>query len=82
MWAATNLFNPRTLSMGAISTPYKPFRIPSNEAVVMPLIAPPPAPITPITANCDAPEKVKRESKQLCRTLNPLATAAAPNATP
>ena len=27
-------------------------------------------------------EKVKSESKQLCKTLNPFATAAAPNATP
>ena len=49
--AAINLLYPRTLRIGAISTPYKPFRIPNNEAVVMPLIAPPPAPITPITAN-------------------------------
>jgi hypothetical protein len=35
-----------------------------------------------MTANCDAPEKVSKESKQLCRTENPLATAAAPKATP
>jgi len=65
-----------------MSTPYKPFRIPNNEAVAIPLIALPPAPITPITANCEAPEKVSNESKQLCRTLKPLATDAAPNATP
>jgi hypothetical protein len=63
-------------------TPYKPFRNPNNEAVAIPLIALPPAPITPITANCEAPEKVRSESKQLCTTLNPLATAAAPKATP
>jgi hypothetical protein len=37
---------------------------------------------TPTTANCDAPEKVSSESKQLCRTENPFATAAAPKATP
>jgi hypothetical protein len=65
-----------------MSTPYKPFRLPSNEAVAIALSALPPDPITPITANCEAPEKVKRESKQLCKTLNPFATAAAPNATP
>jgi hypothetical protein len=82
MCAATNRLNPRTLRIGAISTPYKPFRNPNSEAVAIPLIALPPAPITPITANCEAPEKVKRESKQLCKTLNPFATAAAPNATP
>jgi hypothetical protein len=63
-------------------TPYKPFRIPNSEAVAIPLIALPPDPMTPITANCEAPEKVRSESKQLCKTVNPFATAAAPNATP
>ena len=63
-------------------TPYKPLRIPSSEAVAIPLKAVPPAPNTPTTANWDAPEKVSNESKQLCRTVKPLATAAAPKATP
>jgi hypothetical protein len=63
-------------------TPYSAFLIPSKEAVAIPLIADPPAPTTPMTANCDAPEKVSNESKQLCKTVKPLATAAAPNATP
>ena len=38
--------------------------------------------ITPTTANCDAPEKSKSESKQACRTEKSAATAAAPNALP
>jgi len=46
-------------------TPYKALRTPSNDAVAIPLIADPPAPRTPITANCEAPEKVSNESKQL-----------------
>ena len=63
-------------------TPYSPLRTPSREAVAIALIGFPPAPITPTTANCEAPEKVRSESRQLCRTLNPFATAAAPKATP
>jgi hypothetical protein len=63
-------------------TPYKPFRTPSSDAVAIALTGFPPAPRTPTAANCEAPEKVKREIKQLCRTENPLATEAAPKATP
>ena len=32
-------------------SPYKPFRIPSNDAVAIPESALPPDPITPTTAN-------------------------------
>jgi hypothetical protein len=35
-----------------------------------------------MTANWDAPEKVKRDKRQLCRTDKPLATEAAPKAIP
>jgi len=63
-------------------TPYSAFLIPSKEAVAIPLSADPPAPTTPMTANCDAPEKVSNEIKQLCKTVKPFATAAAPKATP
>ena len=73
---------PLTFKRGAMITPYRPLRIPSREAVAIPLSAVPPAPNTPTTANCDAPENVKSESKQLCRTEKPFATAAAPKATP
>jgi hypothetical protein len=38
--------------------------------------------MTPITANCDAPENVRSDNKQACRTENPFATAAAPKAVP
>jgi hypothetical protein len=62
--------------------PYSAFLTPNNDAVAIALIAEPPAPITPITANWDAPEKVSRDKRQLCRTENPLATAAAPKAAP
>ncbi len=48
----------------------------------MALKAEPPAPITPTTANCDAPEKRSRESKQVCKTENPEAIEAAPKAAP
>ncbi len=48
----------------------------------MALIALPPAPITPTTANCDAPENVSKDNRQAWSTENPFATAAAPNATP
>ena len=62
--------------------PYSPLRNPRRVAVAIALIALPPAPITPITANCDAPEKVKRESKLVCTTENPAAMLAAPKAAP
>ena len=62
--------------------PYKPLRIPSRDAVAIPLIALPPAPRTPMTANWDAPEKVNRDKRQLCRTEKPFATEAAPKAIP
>jgi len=48
----------------------------------MALIELPPAPITPTTANCDAPENVSKDKRQACNTEKPFATAAAPNATP
>ena len=80
--AAITLLKPLTFNRGAMITPYKPFRIPSSEAVAIPLIALPPAPITPTTANWEAPENVRRDKRQLCTTEKPLATAAAPNATP
>jgi hypothetical protein len=63
-------------------TPYTPFRIPSRDAVAIPLNAPPPAPRTPITANCDAPENVRSDNKHVCRSEKPFATAAAPKAVP
>jgi hypothetical protein len=54
-------------------TPYTPFRIPSRDAVAIPLNAPPPAPRTPITANCDAPENVRSDNKHVCRSEKPFA---------
>jgi len=74
--------NPFTFNRGAMITPYKPFRIPSKDAVAIPLIAPPPAPRTPITANCDAPENVRSDNKHVCTSEKPFATAAAPKAVP
>ena len=46
-------------------TPYRAFRTPKSDAVAIALIADPPAPMTPMTANCEAPENVSSESKQL-----------------
>jgi len=79
---ANTLLIPPTLKIGAMASPYKPFRIPSSDAVAIALTALPPAPKTPTTANCEAPEKVSSESAQLCATVKPFATAAAPKATP
>jgi hypothetical protein len=45
-------------------------------------MADPPAPTTPMTANCDAPENVSSDKRQAWITEKPLATAAAPKATP
>jgi hypothetical protein len=67
---------------GANRNPYNIFRIPKSEAVVTALTTDPPAPITPTRANCDAPEKVRSEIRQLCKTLKPAATLAAPKANP
>jgi len=56
--------------------------VPSSEAVAVALNAVPPEPITPTSANCEAPEKVRSEMRQLCRTEKPAATLAAPKAMP
>ena len=82
MCAANIRRNPFTFKTGAILSPYKVFRTPSKEAVAIALSALPPAPNTPTTANCDAPVKVRSESKQLCKTEKPAATEAAPKAIP
>ena len=74
--------NPFTFKTGAILRPYKVFRTPNKDAVAIPVSALPPAPNTPTTANCDAPEKVRSERRQVCRIENPAATPAAPKAVP
>ena len=51
-------------------------------AVAIALIAEPPAPIIPTTANCDAPEKSKIDKRQLCNIEKPAVTPAAPKAAP
>lgn len=48
----------------------------------MAVIGLPPDPITPTTANCEAPENMSKDKRQACSTEKPFATAAAPNATP
>ncbi|CAB4532792.1 unannotated protein [freshwater metagenome] len=55
---------PLTFNRGAMMTPYKPLRTPRSDAVAIPLKALPPAPNTPTTANCEAPEKVSSDNKQ------------------
>jgi hypothetical protein len=62
--------------------PYRAFRVPSNAAVAMALAATPPDAITPTAANWLAPEKVRSEKRQVCRTEKPPATPAAPKAVP
>ena len=58
------------------------FLVPKSDAVAIAEIAVPPAPITPETANCEAPENVSSESRQVCRTEKPAAILAAPKAVP
>jgi len=81
-WAPRNLRHPCSLRIGARRSPYRPFRVPSRVEVAIALIGVPPAAITPTTANCEAPEKSRSESRQVCRTEKFAATAAAPNALP
>lgn len=82
MWAANIRLIPLTLIIGAIRSPYSPLRKPRRVAVAIPDRALPPDPITPTSANWDAPEKVSRESRHVCKIENPAATPAAPKAMP
>ena len=69
---------------GAIRSPYATFRTPSSpaEAMAAGAAASPPAPITPMKANCEPPVNITRLSTQVCQTSRPDATASAPNEMP
>src|SRR3954451_22186669 len=79
--AAASRRRPRTLSMGASRSPYRPFRNPSIAAVAAPANGFPPAPTTPIRANCDAPVNMSTDRADVCRMDRPAATDRAPNDT-
>ncbi len=69
---------------GAIRRPYATFRTPRrpDEAIAAGAAATPPAPITPMKANCDPPVNITRLSTQVCQMSSPDATANAPNEMP
>ena len=56
-WDAITFLNPFSFNTLAILNAYNPFLTPRSEEVAIAAIAPPPAPIIPTTANCEAPEK-------------------------
>ncbi len=62
--------------------PYRALRVPSNVAVTMALAAKPPDATTPTAANWLAPEKVRSEKRQVCRTEKPPATPRRPKRGP
>src|SRR5690606_18662174 len=70
--------------IGDIRIPYARLRTPSSaaEATAEGRAAMPPAPRTPMNANCDPPVNISRLSTQVCQTPSPDATASAPNEMP
>nr|WP_233552938.1 hypothetical protein [Jiangella rhizosphaerae] len=57
-------------------------RTPSSSAVGTAVSPAPPLPMTPTSANCDAPLNITRLSTMVCHTLSPDATETAPNEAP
>src|SRR6266545_5659602 len=81
-WAVYRRRHPRTRSRPASRRPYSAFRPPSSTAPAAPAIRLPPPATTPISANCEAPEKAIRLSAHAWAMPSPAAIAAAPNASP
>jgi hypothetical protein len=63
--------------VGDVPTPSRP-----AEAIAAGAAATPPAPITPMNANCEPPVNITRLSTHVCQTSSPDATARAPNEMP
>ena len=70
---------PLTLRSDESRSPYRALREPNNAAVAAPAHAFPPAPMTPMKANCDAPVNIRSDSTQVWRTDRPAVTESAPN---
>ena len=68
----------RRASIGARRSPYKVLRTPSRTPVAAPDQGEPPAPTTPMNANCDPPVKASTDSAQVCSTVSPDVTPTAP----
>ena len=68
----------RRASSGARRSPYKVLRTPSRMPVAAPDQGEPPAPSTPMNANCEPPVKARTDSAQVCRTVRPDVTPIAP----
>src|SRR5258708_25651159 len=77
-WAARARRRPRTSRSEARRRPYRALREPSRAAAAVPAHTPPPAPITPTRANCDAPVHITADRKQVCRIDRPAAVEIAP----
>ncbi len=60
-------------------SPYNALREPSNAAVAAPAQALPPAPMTPMKANWEAPVNMSSDSAQVSSTDSPAVTDRAPN---
>lgn len=54
----------------------------ADDAMAAGTAASPPAPMTPMKANCDPPVNMSRLSTQVCQTSSPEVVANAPNDTP
>ena len=57
-------------------------RVPSSSPDTAANNGVPPVPITPTSANCEAPVNTSSESAHDCQTLRPLATETAPKEIP
>ena len=73
----TNYWGYNSLAFFAPHAPYA-----TAEAIAAGAAATPPAPITPMNANCDPPVNITRLSTQVCQISRPDAVASAPNEIP
>ena len=82
-WAAKTFRSPRTSSIRATCSPYRPLRTPRSVEVAM-AAGPPAAPaaMTPTNANCEPPENSSSDSTCVWRIDRPAATDRAPKLTP
>src|SRR5579864_9189536 len=76
---ATGRRQPRTSSREDRRRPYSALRMPSRHAVATPAQTPPPAPITPTRANCEAPVNMTSDRKHVCTSDRPDVAEMAPN---
>src|SRR5437868_13052615 len=77
--AAMTRRRPRTPSKDESRNPKSAFREPSSAAAAAPAHTLPPPPITPTSANCEAPVNTSTDSAHVWSTDNPAALEIAPN---